>query len=97
MNTQITMPAKSILFVDSGVADYQSLMDGVKPGTEIVLLDADQDGIMQITAILNQRCDIGSVHILSHGHPAAIVVGNTSLTPATMDTTGMLFNPGAPH
>ncbi len=85
MSSHTPMPAKSILFIDSGVADYQSLLDGVRPGTEIVLLDANRDGVMQITAILNQRCDIGSVHILSHGHPAAIVVGNTSLTPATMD------------
>lgn len=86
MSSHTPMPTKSILFIDSGVADYQSLLDGVRPGTEIVLLDANRDGVMQITAILNQRCDIGSVHILSHGHPAAIVVGNTSLTPATMDT-----------
>lgn len=86
MNTQTTMPAKSILFIDSNVADYQSLMNGVRPGIEIVLLDADQDGIMQITAILNQRCNIGSVHILSHGHPAAIVAGNATLNPVTIGT-----------
>ncbi len=85
MNTHTTMPTKSILFIDSGVADYQSLINGVKPGTEIVLLDADQDGIMQITAKLNQRCDIGSVHILSHGHPAAIVAGNATLNPTTIN------------
>ena len=44
MNTQTTMPAKSILFIDSNVADYQSLMNGVRPGIEIVLLDGVEDG-----------------------------------------------------
>ncbi len=79
MTTQTKQMTKSILFVDSGVADYQLLIDGVKPETEVVLLNANWDGILQITETLSRYSDIDNVHILSHGDQAKIFLGNTVL------------------
>ena len=38
-----------IALIDSSVEDYQSLVDRVVEGTEIVLLDSSRDGVEQIT------------------------------------------------
>jgi Domain of unknown function (DUF4347) len=36
---------REVVFIESNVADYQTLVDGVKPGIEVVLLDGNQDGL----------------------------------------------------
>jgi hypothetical protein len=50
LNNQVSV--RSIAFIDSQVENYQSLIAGVKPGTEVVVLDANRDAIDQITEIL---------------------------------------------
>ena len=42
----------TVLFVDPRVADWQELVAGVKPGVDVVMLDAHQDGISQVTRAL---------------------------------------------
>ncbi len=77
LNTKVSVSA--IAFIDSKVKDYQSLIAGVKPGTEVVVLDGNRDAIEQITQILACRTNIDSIHIVSHGAPGSLQVGNGSL------------------
>ncbi|MBP6058394.1 MAG: DUF4347 domain-containing protein, partial [Nitrosomonas sp.] len=79
INIQTIQPQQSILFIDSGVADYQTLINGVKAGTKVVILNTDQDGVQQITDVLNQSSNVDSVHILSHGNQAEVMLGNVAL------------------
>ncbi|MCU0543979.1 MAG: DUF4347 domain-containing protein [Oscillatoriaceae cyanobacterium Prado104] len=76
----LTTLAKSIAFIDSQVDDYQSLVAGVKPGTEVVILDAGLDAIEQITEILAARNNIDSIHIISHGSPGSLQIGKTKFS-----------------
>ena len=69
-----------ILFIDSGVKDYDSLIDGLNRNVEIVLIDDDENGIEKISSILEGRSDISAIHILSHGDSGEISIGNVSLT-----------------
>ena len=39
---------KEVVFVDSSVQDYQTLIDGVGAGVEIQLIDGSKDGLAQI-------------------------------------------------
>ncbi len=50
MTTSSAMSA--IAFIDAAVADSQTLAMGALPGVEVVILDAAQDGIAQITSVL---------------------------------------------
>ena len=84
-NQSITSSKRTVLFIDSNVTDYQTLITGVIAGTEVVILDAQQDGILQITEKLSQYCDIDSVHILSHGSQAELQLGNTVLNLYTLN------------
>jgi hypothetical protein len=43
------METKMLIFVDSQVENYQNLIEGTAPNTEVIVLDSSQDGIEQIT------------------------------------------------
>ncbi|VEP17573.1 conserved hypothetical protein [Hyella patelloides LEGE 07179] len=69
----------TIVFVDSNVADYQFLVNSVEPGTKVVVLDANRNGVEQITEELASHNNLDSIQILSHGNSANLQLGNGSL------------------
>lgn len=71
--------SRSLLFVDSGVADYQMLVAGVSASTEVYILDSSQDAVTQITNTLLGRNDISSLHIVSHGEAGELSFGTGKL------------------
>ncbi|WP_445240479.1 DUF4347 domain-containing protein [Microcoleus vaginatus] len=75
-NLNIPVSVRSIAFIDTQVEDYQSLIAGVTPGTEVVVLDGNRDAIDQITEILGDRSNIDSIHIVSHGAPGSLQLGD---------------------
>ncbi|MEG4517036.1 DUF4347 domain-containing protein, partial [Microcoleus sp. AT9_A5] len=79
-NLNIPVSVSSIAFIDTKVENYQSLIAGVKPGTEVVVLDENRDAINQITQILALRTNIDSIHIVSHGAPGSLQLGNGCLS-----------------
>jgi hypothetical protein len=68
--------SQSLLFVDGAVADYQQLVAGVSPGTEVYVLDSTQDAVTQITNTLLGRSNVSSLHIVSHGEAGGLKFGN---------------------
>ncbi|TAE45042.1 MAG: DUF4347 domain-containing protein [Oscillatoriales cyanobacterium] len=78
-NLNFPVSVRAIAFIDTRVQDYQSLVAGVTPGTEVVVLDGNEDAIAQITQILALRTNIDSIHIVSHGAPGSLQVGDGSL------------------
>ncbi|MBD2005175.1 MULTISPECIES: DUF4347 domain-containing protein [Cyanophyceae] len=79
--TEVTSTAanKQIVFIDATVADKESLVAGVKPGTEVIILDSTRDGVAQITEVLANRSDIASVHIVSHGAEGSLQLGASAV------------------
>ncbi|MDH0292045.1 DUF4347 domain-containing protein [Pseudomonas sp. GD04087] len=67
---------QEVVFVDASVKGYQQLVAGLKPGTEVVVLDANKDGLQQIADYLQGRSGIDSIHILSHGDVGKVQLGN---------------------
>src|SRR5919202_2113669 len=65
---------KQIIFVDSSVQDYQSLIQGIDPA-QIVILNENSSAIDQITNALASQQDIEAVHILSHGSEGSLKLG----------------------
>ena len=82
---------QEIVFVDEGVDNYQQLVDDLRNNAdtnrniEVVVLDRDQDGIEQISAVLQDRDDLDAVHIISHGSDGSVELGNTSLDAYTLE------------
>ena len=68
-----------LVFIDSQIEDYESLVDGVLPGVKVVVLNSTEDGVEQITRVIGRYFYISSVHIVSHGRPGCLYLGNGQL------------------
>jgi glucose/arabinose dehydrogenase len=77
--------SSSIAFIDSTVENYQKLVAGIAPGTEVVILDANQDGIQQISNVLAQRHTFSAIHIVSHGDADGVQLGDARLEYGNLD------------
>jgi hypothetical protein len=75
-----------LVIFDSGVENLQQLIEGIKPGVDWVVLNRNQDGIEQITRILANHPDITTLHIISHGAPGCLFLGNTQLNLETLES-----------
>ena len=76
---QMGVGYQNIAFIDPTVKDYQNLVNGIVPNTEIVLLDPTRDGVEQITEILANRTEISSAHIITHGEEGSLQLGTAHL------------------
>ncbi|WP_293211437.1 MULTISPECIES: DUF4347 domain-containing protein [unclassified Microcoleus] len=85
-NLNFPVSVKSIAFIDTSVPNYHSLVAGVTPGTEVVVLDGHEDAIDQITQILADRANIDSIHIISHGSPGSLQFGKTRFSLDNLET-----------
>jgi hypothetical protein len=75
----MTSNFSTLLFIDSNVDNYSSLVQGAYPEAEVIVLNAEQDGVRQISQILAERSGIESLQILSHGSAASLQLGSTHL------------------
>ena len=75
-----------VVFVDPTVPDYESLLAGMGPNVEVVVLDASRDGVEQIAESLTGRSGIDAIHLISHGDAGTLQVGTGTLTAESMST-----------
>ena len=81
-----------LVFVDPATPDYQQLLDDLLSREddyrqfEVVVLEADRDGVAQISDILAGFRELDAVHIISHGSDGAIRIGNSTLDQSRLDT-----------
>ncbi|MEH2298469.1 MAG: DUF4347 domain-containing protein [Nostoc sp.] len=73
-----------LLFIDATVNDIETLLQGALPGIEGHILSGEQDGVAQITQILQHRPEVNTVHIVSHGAPGCLYLGNSQLNLDTL-------------
>nr|WP_256346883.1 Ig-like domain-containing protein [Pseudomonas gingeri] len=74
------VPGQSVVFVDSRVQDFDSLLKGVAPGTQVVVLQAGKDGLQQIADYLDGHKGVSTVEIIAHGNSGDLWLGSTYLS-----------------
>ncbi|AHX62637.1 DUF4347 domain-containing protein [Aeromonas media] len=74
------MSTQSIVFIDSRVTGYETLIASLGTDTEWYLLDANQDGVDQMQRILAGHTDLDSIQVISHGSVGTLYLGNTALS-----------------
>ena len=84
MASDIDAPLEFV-FVDRRAPDYQQLLDDLENNSEdrnleIVLLDADRDGIQQISEMLDDYESVDAIHIISHGDDGLVQLGSSWLS-----------------
>jgi Ca2+-binding RTX toxin-like protein len=72
-----TGAANELVFVDSRVEDYQQLITNLKPNQQVIILDAAQDGIAQVSDVLSRNTGISALHLVSHGSEGRINLGSS--------------------
>jgi Ca2+-binding RTX toxin-like protein len=79
-------PQKKLVFIDAAVDNFSSLLKGLEPNSEAIVLDSSQDGIMQISNFLaNYQGAIDSIQILSHGNAGSLQLGSSHLNLENLD------------
>ncbi|MBL8043064.1 MAG: DUF4347 domain-containing protein [Nitrospira sp.] len=78
--------ATEVVFVDPTVPDYQTLVAGMGPNVDVVVLDASRDGVEQIAESLAGRSGIDAIHLISHGDAGTLQLGTGTLNAESMST-----------
>ncbi|MDB4557929.1 DUF4347 domain-containing protein, partial [bacterium] len=76
--------ASEIVFVDSGVQDYETLVAGFRDGVEVLVIEGTQDGVSQIAKTLEGRANLDAIHLVSHGSVGSLQLGFTELSSDSM-------------
>ena len=76
---QVAGERKEVAFIDTSVTDFQSLVDGVRPGVEVVLLEAGQNGLAQMAEWARTHSGYDAIHVLSHGATGRLRLGSDTV------------------
>ena len=69
----------SFVFIDSRVADIDSLLLDLPSDGEVVIINGASDGLDQIVASLQGRSGIDAIHIISHGSSGSVALGGSAI------------------
>ncbi|RMG06168.1 MAG: DUF4347 domain-containing protein [Cyanobacteria bacterium J055] len=94
-HTVQTSPAhriRRIAVIDPGVESFPTPLNpslpwriaDATPGTQVVRLDATRDGCEQIAEILAHYTNLEALHLISHGQPGSVRLGNGVLSDRTL-------------
>ena len=84
MMTSIPPEVSVLVVIDPRVEDHLSLAAGVIPQAVVSILDPSKDGIEQITRVISET-SADSLHIISHGSPGCLNLGNSQLSLETLE------------
>lgn len=75
-----------IVVIDAGVDYPQDLANGVASEVDVYILDRQHDGVEQITQFLKHQVSYPiELHIVAHGSPGCLRLGNAQLNLETLD------------
>ena len=78
--------AKSeIVFIDTGVDDIATLVVGLRPEVEPILLSLDQPAMRQMASAVRGRTGLRAIHVIAHGRPGEVSFKTGSLSLETID------------
>ncbi len=83
--------SREIVFVDARIPNAEQLVADITANArsertiEIILIDASRDGIAQINEALADQKDVAAIHIVSHGRPGLLQLGNTTLDSSALE------------
>ncbi|MBW4616083.1 MAG: DUF4347 domain-containing protein [Desmonostoc vinosum HA7617-LM4] len=75
----IDIRAENLIVIDPNVDNYQQLIAGAVSKAVILVLDSSSDGVSQIAAALAKCSHLSAVHIVCHGSPGNLYLGNSHL------------------
>ena len=77
--SSLTDDIHEVMFIDPSIGDLETLLRGLRPSIETLILDPARDGVRQMTQALRHRRGVQAIHILSHGRPGTLALGAGAL------------------
>ncbi len=77
---------KEIVFIDSGVDNYQTIVDAIDSSKSIYLIDSNENGFDKMQNVLQGQSDVDAVHIIGHASAGQVVLGNSVLNADTINS-----------
>ncbi len=77
---------KEIVFIDSGVDNYQTIVDAIDSSKSIYLIDSNENGFEKMQNALQGQTDVDAVHIIGHASAGQVVLGNSILNADTINS-----------
>ncbi|AFJ01674.1 hypothetical protein Q7C_501 [Methylophaga frappieri] len=74
---------RQIVFIDAGIENQQSIANQFA-NSEVILLNGEQDGLLQIAEAVAGRNDIEAIHLFSHGSDGQLQLGNSTVNEVTL-------------
>lgn len=68
-----------IAIVDTGINGYEQIVSSLPEGIEVILIDGDEDGFLQLGLALDGRSDIDAIHFFGHGRVGEVHIGSSVL------------------
>ncbi|RDH45545.1 DUF4347 domain-containing protein [Zooshikella ganghwensis] len=72
--------SKTVIFIDSRVSDYQSLVEGLDESVDVVIIQAQQNGLEQMANALAEYSNLDAIHVVSHGDDGQLQLGNITVS-----------------
>ena len=91
-----------LVIVDTRVTDYETLLADIlnQSGNDrhfsVVILDANQDGITQISDALKQYGNLDVLHLITHGESGTLLLGSSRLDAASLSDRASEISGWAP-
>ena len=86
VRAEATNKRNAVVIIDGALEDKQTLVDAAPEGAEIHVLDGQEDGFDQISALLKNHENIDELHIFGHGSAGEARLGTASLSLHTLTT-----------
>ncbi|MFC5358592.1 DUF4347 domain-containing protein, partial [Azospirillum himalayense] len=71
---QVQGTVRSVVFVDTSVNDYQTLIKDIAPDAKVILLDSQQEALGQMAKALSGMSGLDSVQVVSHGNEGHLYI-----------------------
>ena len=76
--------SREIAFVDQNVSDLASLLAGLRPDVEPIVLTASECATAQIARTLERRDDLQAIHVIAHGRAGEVSFAAGALSVETL-------------
>lgn len=77
-----------LVIVDSSTGDDYNPTEKVAEGAQVIILNADRDGVEQITEALQTHAGVACMHVICDGGEGSLQLGSTRLHSDNLDVYG---------
>lgn len=83
--------ARHLVVIDTRVDDIPTLVQGILPHTQHLIISAESDGLERISTAIALMPHLQSLYIICHGAPGQLYLGRSPITPPVLDQSTSLL------